>query len=325
MDFGRGRAAPFAPRRDHLEIDDAFHTEDNADAAIRRLRIERKQHRVRGSEPVLVGIDDLRVVRRAEFLLAFGRDHDVDRQRAVYGDDRLERVEECALGPFLVRGPARHQHLAELVIDDLGRKRRTVPVLGLDGLHVVHHVYDQCLVGPRIVVTPYAGMAVRRYDLRLGKAEILEVLSHQFRHLGDADVLRRDRGLAQPALNRGQVVIDVGIDIVVYGLVLFQVRRNLAEVISLVRRQRELRSRYGGVVIHRFRHGLAGDAGEEKQRETDSFHVFVLRARLAGRSRTLAVSVIVAAAGFGSMVSSAFWNNKNGRPIGPHQCPEDRP
>ena len=93
-------------------------------------------------------------------------------------DDRFECIQERALRSLLVGCAARHDHLAELVVDKLGVKRRALPVLGVDRLHVVHQVYDECLVGARVVVTPHARVAVGRHDRGFRETEVLEILAH---------------------------------------------------------------------------------------------------------------------------------------------------
>jgi len=46
MNLGIGRSSPIAAGRDHFEVHDAFDAEDHIDLAVRRLRVERKQHAV---------------------------------------------------------------------------------------------------------------------------------------------------------------------------------------------------------------------------------------------------------------------------------------
>ncbi len=127
------------------------------------------------------------------------------------------------------------------MVDHFGGKRRALPVLGFDGLHVVHEIDDERLVRAGVVITPDPGMAVGRHDLGLGEAHVLEVLAHHFGHLPDADVLRRDRRLAQPALDGGKMIIEIAIDVVVNCLVILEVGRDLPEIVSLAGGQVEAR------------------------------------------------------------------------------------
>ena len=61
-------------------------------------------------------------------------DHQVHRQLALDGDNRFQRVKEGSLRSLLVGRTPRHDDLAELVIDDVGREGRAFPVFGIDGL-----------------------------------------------------------------------------------------------------------------------------------------------------------------------------------------------
>ena len=190
MDFSHCRAAPFAAAGDHLEINNSFDAEDDADSAVGTLRIEWEQYGVRCSQSVLVRIDDLRIVRRAEFFFTLSGKHDIDRQRAVDSDDRFECIQKRSLRSLLIRRTARHDDFAEFVIDHLGVKRRAIPILRVDRLYVVHEINDECLVGTGIVVAPDTRVTIGRDDFGFRKTNILKILAQELRHLRDADILR---------------------------------------------------------------------------------------------------------------------------------------
>ena len=175
-------------------------------------------------------------MRRPEFFLALGRDHDVDRERPLDGDNRLERVQERALRSFLVGRATSHEHPAEFVIDDLGVERRALPVVRIDGLHVVHQVDDERALGAGVVVSPDTGVSVGRHEFRLGESEVGEVLPQHLGHVDDAHVLRGDRRLAQPALQGREVLVGVRIDVLVDGRVFAVVRGDRADVVRRVGR-----------------------------------------------------------------------------------------
>jgi hypothetical protein len=242
VNLGAARAAVFAAARLDLHVQDALHAQAHEELAVGALRVERHDHAVGGLQPRLEAIHELRVVRRAELLLALGQHHQVHRQRAVHRDDRLDRVQERALRALLVGRAARHQRGTQRRLHQVAGERRRLPVVLLDRLHVVHHVDQHGALGARVVITPHAGMPVGRHHLGLGKAERLEVSPQQLRHLRNTVVLRTDRALPHPALQRLDVALQAGVDVRIHGRMLAGIGRDARRVEGLVGGDFELRA-----------------------------------------------------------------------------------
>jgi hypothetical protein len=121
-------------------------------------------------------------------------------------------------GPLLVGGASGHQDAAVLVLHDLGGEGRRDPVLGLDGLDVVHEVDQESLRGSGVVVAPDAGVSGGGDDFRFLESQALQVRADHLRHLRDALVLSAHRELAEPAADLLEVVVEVGIDVTIDGI-----------------------------------------------------------------------------------------------------------
>ena len=147
-------------------------------------------------------------MRRAEFFLALGGDHDIDGQIALNRDDRLQRIEKGAFRALLVGGATRHDDLAQFVIHHVGLEWRAVPVFRVNRLDVVHHVDHQGFIGTRVVITPDTGVAVRGNQFGLLEAQGLQVASQHFGHFDHTLVLRTDRRLPHPALQGANMAVQ---------------------------------------------------------------------------------------------------------------------
>ncbi len=169
-------------------------------------------------------------MRRTQFLFAFSQYHEVYRKRPFDRDDRLDGVEERALRSLLVRGAARHEDLAEVRFYDVGLERMRLPVLRVHRLHVVHHVDHERALGAGVVVAPDAGVAVGGHDRGLLETECLQIAAQHFGHLLDAVVLGTDGWLAEPALQIGEVLLEVLVDIRVNGVMAAGVCARLSSV-----------------------------------------------------------------------------------------------
>ncbi len=161
---------------------------------------------LQGGEDVRPG-RDLAEVRRADLLLAFADEHDIDRQLASRGADRVERGEEGRLGTLLVHRAATHDRLPETgALDHLALERRRRPFGRVELLHVVHEIDAERALGADVDRAEHARMTVGGDDLDIGEARILRELGHIGRTLGHAAILGGDRGEGDPvadALDRG--------------------------------------------------------------------------------------------------------------------------
>ncbi len=101
-------AAPPLAARGQLDLDDALGPESHRDVAVQALC--RGGHEDAGAfrqRRLDIGpVDDLRKVRRADFLLALGHENQVDRQLAVGAPVGVEGREERGFRPLLVDGAA---------------------------------------------------------------------------------------------------------------------------------------------------------------------------------------------------------------------------
>src|SRR5206468_5886797 len=89
--------------------------EKDRDAAVRILKSRWHEHADRSLERgAHLGMrDDLPEVRRSDLLLALRNKHEVDWNLLPSSADRVERRQECCLGPFLIHRAAPDEDLAE--------------------------------------------------------------------------------------------------------------------------------------------------------------------------------------------------------------------
>ena len=177
MDFRAPGAAPFSTPAFQFPVNNALHAQQQRQATVEILRVEREQHAVGGAQAVLEFIDQLGVVWRAQFLFTLGQHHQVDRQGAGDPDDRVDGIQECTLRAFLVGCATGHQHPAEFLVDEIALERRSLPVFRVYRLHVVHHVDHQGQRRACIVETPDAGMSGSRHQPGFGKSDGRQVIT----------------------------------------------------------------------------------------------------------------------------------------------------
>ena len=106
-------AAPGQAVGGELAFDDAFRPEINGDGAVEALRRMGQEHAdALGEGGGHLGLQsDLRDVRRADLLLAFGDEDEIDRQLLARSTESVEGGEEGRLGPLLVHGAAANDDL----------------------------------------------------------------------------------------------------------------------------------------------------------------------------------------------------------------------
>ncbi|EMD82518.1 hypothetical protein C725_2239 [Pacificimonas flava] len=145
---------------------------------------------------------NLAEMRGADFLLALGDQHQIDRQGDAGLFEGVQRGEERRLRPLLVRRTAPHDRAAESLLVDKSRLcRRRRPFAGIELLHIVHEIDAERARGADIVGGEDAGMSIRQDDFHLLKTRIARQRGHIFGALLHVEVLGGDRGIADPVLN----------------------------------------------------------------------------------------------------------------------------
>ena len=84
---------------------------------------------------------DLRKMRRADLLFAFGHENKIHGQLSASAADGVQRGEERRFRPFLVDGAAPDEDFADAgLVDERGVQRRRRPFRGIDLFDVVHEI-----------------------------------------------------------------------------------------------------------------------------------------------------------------------------------------
>ncbi len=160
----------------------------------------------------------LRKVGRADLLLAFGDEHQVDGELLAGAADGMQRGKEGGLRTLLVGGAAAHQDGAETgLLDELRVPGRRAPLGGVDLLDVVHEVEAERVLRAGVERREHAGVAFGRDDLGVLEAGVEGELLHHLGALGHADVLGGDRGLLDPGLQARDGFVVATLDLVVDG------------------------------------------------------------------------------------------------------------
>ena len=155
-------------------------------------------------------------VRRADLLLAFRDEHEVDRELAAGAADRVQGREEGGLRAFLVGRAAADQDRALAGHFDEPRLPGRRAPLGGDGLlHVVHEIERDGLFGARVERREDRGVPLGRDALGVLEAGVERELLHQLGALLHADVLGRDRGLVDPLLEARDGLVVAALDFVI--------------------------------------------------------------------------------------------------------------
>ncbi|GBC77050.1 hypothetical protein HRbin08_00519 [bacterium HR08] len=196
-------------------------------------------------------------VRAALLLLPIAREHDVQGQLPLARDDRLAGVQEHAVRPLGVDRPASDDHLAEGIhLHPMGRQRRRRPLLLVERLRVVHHIGRDRLGRARIVPRPDARIAVGLDQLRFLAPQLLERLAHQLRHLLNPHVPTAHRRLPEIALDLGDMLLLVLLNVLVD---LLHARRFEDVLDEAARRLQEMKEVGGD---HRPHHRSSGEFQE---------------------------------------------------------------
>ena len=162
-------------------------------------------------------LDDLLEVRRADLLLAFRDEDEVDGRLAARALDRVQGGEERRLRTLLVHGAAAHEDLAEAgLVHEGGVERRRRPLGGIDLLDVVHEVDADRPRRSRVEGGEDAGMAVGGHLRRGLEAGVLRHVHHELAALVHAAVLGGDRRQLHPLLEALEAfrvaLLDLGLD-----------------------------------------------------------------------------------------------------------------
>ena len=183
MDVLGRTPAPLLAARDQLRLDRRPWRRGRRHRAVARLAGRRNDDADRLSQRRLdLGVGEhLREVRRADFLLAFGHQHEVDRKLDPGGLECVERGEECRLRPLLVDRAAADDRLAlARPVDDPAFERRRRPFGRVVMLDVVHEVDGERVLGPGIERREHAGYAVGLDDPGLLESGVERQLAHVF-------------------------------------------------------------------------------------------------------------------------------------------------
>ena len=199
----RRTASPFFAARYQFELDHAFRAEVHGDDAVEILRrrrhedadafLQRRQH--------LGSPNELRNVRRTDFLFAFGDQHQVHRHLLAGAANRMQRGEERRFRSFLIHRAATDDHFAQRrFVDDsrFGRRRR--PFRRIELFHVVHEIEADRFRRAGVERREHARLAVGVDHRRLLKSRIARELRHVLGAFGIAAILGRDRHLRDPIL-----------------------------------------------------------------------------------------------------------------------------
>ena len=199
-----GPATPLFAARDQFQLDDALGTEIDGDVAVLVLPAGGNEDALglleRGED--VGALHDLVKVRRADFFLALGDQHEVDREFRLGLAHGMKRGQHGGLGSFLIDGAATDDRAAESgLVDDAPFERRRRPFGGIELLDVVHEVQGERALRAVVHRGEDARMTVGRHD----RGRIEPCLARQGRHVFGAflhaAVLGRDGGQRDPVLN----------------------------------------------------------------------------------------------------------------------------
>jgi hypothetical protein len=145
--------------------------------------------------------NELRDVRRADLLFAFGDENEIDRQLFPSSLDGVKCRQHRGFGPLLVHRSAADDRLSHprLVVDPRFERRRG-PLRRVELLDVVHEVQPDRLRSTGVERREHARLAVGLDHGRLLKAGVLGELRHALRPIRVAAVLGRDRRCRDPVL-----------------------------------------------------------------------------------------------------------------------------
>jgi hypothetical protein len=196
-------APPLFAGRDPLELDDTFCTERDLHDAVGAVgrRGHEDARRFRERRLNLRPPHDLREVGRADLLLPFRDEHEVDGELATGPPEGVQRREERRFGSLLVdRAPSDDDSSEARLVDDSRLPRRRRPLRGIDLLHVVHEIHAGRPAGAGVERREHAGLPVGR-DLHGGaEARVAQEPDHQVAPLRHAVVLGGNRRLMDPLL-----------------------------------------------------------------------------------------------------------------------------
>ncbi len=181
-------------------------------------------HREVGLQFVLDRLHEWHEILRADFLLAFDQDRDIDRQRSrdlLPGAAGLDKSHQLSL---VVLGAARHDDFSAVgVIGDDGLERRTVPQIErIDRLHIVMTVEQDvrpaigAAIGLVIVLGDDRRMSRRRPHLGL-EAERRDILGQMIGRrlaIGGEGRVGRDRLDPQQRKQPLEAVVEIGVDMI---------------------------------------------------------------------------------------------------------------
>src|SRR5689334_2713837 len=127
VDVRIGAAPPLLSTRHQLQLDDSLRAEVDLHRAVQILTAERDDDadtlaQRRGN---VRSLNDLRKIRRADFLLALANEHQIDRQLLASGLECMQRGEERRLRSLLIGGSAPDHDFADArPVDDSTLERR---------------------------------------------------------------------------------------------------------------------------------------------------------------------------------------------------------
>src|SRR5262245_65863778 len=112
-------------------------------------------------------------MRRADFLLAFRDQHQIDGQLAPRAPDSVKRCKEGRFWSLLVHSPASHQNFADAgSINERGIPRGRRPLSRVYLFHIVHEIETNSPRSACIERSQYAGLAIRRNFSHLTKTRV---------------------------------------------------------------------------------------------------------------------------------------------------------
>ena len=200
--------------RSQLDVADALQAEVDLGLAVDIAAAELPDAGIRLAQ-VLVVIDEVLEVHRAHLLLTLDDELHVQRQLALGllpGVDRRKTCRDIALVVGDTPG-------IDPTIPDLAGPRVARPLIQrVRRLDIIVVVEAKRLVGCALLLAVDNRIATARIDLLRGEAEVREVLLDHAGHLGHADALRGDAGLAEHALQRGNVLVPVVLDVLIHVL-----------------------------------------------------------------------------------------------------------
>src|SRR5436853_3876291 len=203
MDVASGTAAPAFAAGCELKLDDPLSAEIDGDLPVEILRGVRHENAAAflESRHHFRLMDDLRKMRRADLLFAFGYEYQIDGELAARSSDCVKRREECGFGTFLINGPAPDHYFAEAgLVDKRSGPWRRRPFGGIGLLHVIDEVQSEGSRSARVELREYTRLAVSRDPSHFGESRLAEESHGEIAAFAHSAVFGGDRRLFDPFL-----------------------------------------------------------------------------------------------------------------------------